>query len=122
MYNVLAEKQHFEDLIVFRKTKRMSGFNYKAIRSKYIAIANKVVQAGNHFIHEFQQGKEVNVPTSIGFLHHYRATCVDVGPGSLQTCLKGPVEIDRAMHKYKSQLLKNMNSVFLKLSRKCKLF
>ena len=117
-----AEKERFEDLIILRKTKRMSGFDYKAIRSKYIAIPNQVVQAGNHFIHEFQQGREVNVPTDIGFLHHYRATCVDVGPGSLRTCLKGPTEVDRTMYKYKAQLLKNMNSVFLKLSRKCKLF
>ena len=114
-----AEKERFEDLIILRKTKRMSGFNFKAIRSKYIAITNQVVEAGNHFIHDFQQGREVNVPTDIGFLHHYRATCVDVGPGSLRTCLKGPTEVDRAMHKYKAQLLKNMNSAFLILSQQC---
>ena len=70
MYKDLVEKEGFEDLIILRKTQRMSGFDYKAIRSKYIAITNQVVQAGNHFIHEFQQGREVNVPTSVGFLHH----------------------------------------------------
>ena len=99
----------------------MSGFNYKAIRSKYIAIANQVVQAGNHFVHELQLGKEVNIPTHIGFLHHYRATCVDVGPGSITRCLKGPNEVDRTMYKYKKQLMNNMNSVFLTLSQQCTL-
>ena len=120
-YNDSKEKERFEDLTILRKTKRMSGFSYKAIRSKYIAIANQVVQAGNHFIHEFQQGREVNVPTNIGFLHHYRATCVDVGPGSLQKCVKGPTEVDRTLYKYKAQLLKNMNSIFHKLSQQCNL-
>ena len=115
------EKGGFEDLIILRKTQRMSGFDYTAMRSKYIAITNQVVQAGNHFIHEFQQGREVNVPTSVGFLHHYRATCVDVGPGSLKKCLKGPTEVDQTMHKYKAQLLKNMNTEFLELSKQCKL-
>ena len=39
---------------------------------QYICIPAAVREAGNHFIWEFQRGTTLNVPISIGYLHHYR--------------------------------------------------
>ena len=121
-YNASVENDSFGDMIILRKTKRMHKFYPPALRSKYLAISNQVVQAGNHYIHEFQQGREVNVPTSVGFLHHYRATCADnTTKLDSKKCLIGPTVVDRTMYKYKENLLKNMNNVFQILRQQCKL-
>ena len=121
-YNASVENGSFGDMIILRKTKRMHKFYPPALRSKYLAISNQVIQAGNHYIHEFQQGREVNVPTSVGFLHHYRATCADnTTKLDSKKCLIGPTVVDRTMYKYKKQLLKNMNNVFQILRQQCKL-
>ena len=121
-YNASVENDSFGDMIILRKTKRMHKFYPPALRSKYLAISNQVIQAGNHYIHEFQQGREVNVPTSVGFLHHYRATCADnTTKLDSKKCLIGPTVVDRTMYKYKETLLKNMNNVFQILRQQCKL-
>ena len=121
-YNASVENDRFGDMIILRKTKRMHKFYPPALRSKYLAISNQVIQAGNHYIHEFQQGREVNVPTSVGFLHHYRATCADnTTKLDSKKCLIGPTVVDRTMYKYKENLLKNMNNVFQILRQQCKL-
>ena len=121
-YNASVENGSFGDMIILRKTKRMHKFYPPALRSKYLAISNQVIQAGNHYIHEFQQGREVNVPTSVGFLHHYRATCADnTTKLDSKKCLIGPTVVDRTMYKYKENLLKNMNNVFQILRHQCKL-
>ena len=108
-------------MIVFRKTRR-SKFSPPAKRSKYIAIPNQVVQAGNHFIHKFQQGKEVNVPPVIGFLHHYRSQCIINNKNvKFKKCLKIPSHVDRTIYKYKKKLIERMDKVFVALSRQCNL-
>ena len=112
----------FEKMIILRKTRRTSEFYPPAKRSKYIAIPNQVLQAGNHFIHWFQHGKELNVPPNNGFLHHYRATCADnTTKLDSKKCLIGPTVVDRTMYKYKEKLLKNMNNVFQIIHQQCKL-
>ena len=118
-YNASVKYGRFHDMIILRKTQRMHKFYPPALRSKYVAISNQVVQAGNHYIHEFQQGKEVNVPTSVGFLHHYRATCVDDEPDHPNKCIKDPTQVDRTIHKHKQKLLDSMDKVFLALSQQC---
>ena len=121
-YNASIENDRFGDMIILRKTKRMHKFYPPALRSKYLAISNQVVQAGNHYIHEFQQGREVNVPTSVGFLHHYRATCADnTTKKDSEKCLIGPTVVDRTMYKYKERLLNNMNNVYQIIHQQCKL-
>ena len=119
--NVSLANNMFETMIILRKTRRTSKFYPPAKRSKYIAIPTQVLQAGNHFIHWFQQGKEVNVPPNIGFLHHYRATCVDDEPDHPNKCIKDPTQVDRTIHKHKQKLLDSMNKVFLALSQQCNL-
>ena len=121
-YNASVENDRFGEMIILRKTKRMHKFYPPALRSKYLAISNQVVQAGNHYIHEFQQGREVNVPTSVGFLHHYRASCADnTTKKDSEKCVIGPTVVDRTMYKYKEKLLKNMNTVFQIIHEQCKL-
>lgn len=54
------------------KTRRKQKLHPPKQRSKYICLPYLVKEAGNHFVWEFLKGKTVNVPTFIGFLHHYR--------------------------------------------------
>jgi len=68
------ESQNWPSLRVLRKTRRKTKFNPQKQRSKYICIPRNVKEAGNHFIWEYAEGHNVNVPTSIGFLHHYRVS------------------------------------------------
>ena len=59
-------------LRTLQKTRRKQKFHPQKQRSKYICIPYFVKEAGNHFIWEFHHGRTLNVPTNIGFLHHYR--------------------------------------------------
>lgn len=59
-------------LRTLQKTRRRKKFHPQKQRSKYICIPYFVKEAGNHFIWEFYHGRTTNVPTHIGFLHHYR--------------------------------------------------
>ena len=54
------------------KTRRRQKFHPQKQRSKYICIPHFVKEVGNHFVWEFHHGRTLNVPTNIGFLHHYR--------------------------------------------------
>ena len=60
----------FEDLVFLWTTRRMSMFLLPGILLKYIVIIENVIQAGNHMNNDIQQGGELNVPPSVGFLHH----------------------------------------------------
>lgn len=101
---------------MLRKTRRKTKFNPQKQRSKYICIPRQVKEAGNHFIWEFQQGNNLNVPTNVGFLHHYRV-CEFGG----DDCVHAPNQVDRTVHKYQETLLQNVKKVILKLSDQCKL-
>ena len=133
--------ERLKEMYVLRKTRRKIKFYPPAIRSKYIAIPNQVVTAKNHLITEFHQGKEVNVPTDIGYLHHYRQDCAnyfwetrdflkihkpkvykEIHQLDAEYCLNGPTEIDRTMWKYKKKLLRQVNQIFQALSQQCHLF
>ena len=127
-----------KEMYVLRKTRRHLKFYPPAIRSKYIAISNQVVTAKNHIVSEFHLGKEVNVPTEIGYLHHYRANCANfysetrdllkqkvykrIHKLDAEYCLHAPTEVDRTMWKYKNKLLDQVNQVFQALSEQCQLF
>ena len=73
-------------------------------------------EAGNHFIWEFQQGNNINVPTNVGLLHHYRV-CEFGG----DDCVNAPNQVDRTVHKYQQTLLENVKQVVHRLSDQCKL-
>ncbi len=49
-----------------------------------------VREAGNHFIWEFSEGFNLNVPVSVGFLHHYRV-CEFGG----DDCVRTESKVDR---------------------------
>jgi hypothetical protein len=101
---------------VLRKTRRKTKFNPQKQRSKYICIPRQVKEAGNHFIWEFQQGNNLNVPTNVGVLHHYRV-CEFGG----DDCVNAPNQVDRKVHKYQQTLLENVKQVVSRLSDQCKL-
>ena len=108
----------WEKLIVLRKTSRTSMFLPPSSRSKYICVPKNVIKGGNHIIDEFLEGIEVNVPPSIGFLHHYRSHT----PKRAAANPTGRTVVDRTMHKYKDRLLNNIMGVLLDISQHCKLF
>ena len=130
-----------KEMYVLRKTRRHLEFYPPAIRSKYIAIPNQVVTATNHLITEFHLGKEVNVPTDIGYLHHYRKHCAlykwetrhfskkqqskffkRISQLDAKYCFDAPTKIDRTMWKYKNKLLRQVNQIFQAVSPQCHLF
>ena len=100
--------------IVLLKTRRTSAFIPPAVRSKYIGVPKNLIIGGNHFAEEFFEGIEVNVPTSIGFLHHYRSHTPE-----FHTADPGHTVVDRTIHKYKDRLLSNVHQVLLDISQQC---
>ena len=114
--SVSGDEELSTQLRVLRKTRRKTKFNPQKQRSKYICIPRQVKEAGNHFIWEYQQGSNLNVPTSVGFLHHYRV-CEFGG----DDCVHQSNQVDRTAHKYRHILLENVKKVILKLSDQCKL-
>ena len=104
--------------IVLLKTRRTSMFIPPAVRSKYIGVPKNLIVGGHHFVEEFFEGIEVNVPTSIGFLHHYRTHTPE---SSIHTADSGQTVVDRTMHKYKDRLLSNVNRVLSDISHQCNL-
>ena len=112
----LANGTLLKKFIVLLKTRRTSIFLPPAVRSKYIGVPKNLIIGGHHFVEEFFEGIEVNVPTSIGFLHHYRTHT----PG-FQTADPGQTVVDQTMHKYKDRLLSNVNRVLLDISQQCNL-
>ena len=93
-------------LRVLLKTRRKSKFNPQKQRSKYICIPRNVKEAGNHFIWEFSEGFNLNVPTGVGFLHHYRVC--EFGGGD---CIHTDSKVDRTAYKYRDELVANTNKV-----------
>ena len=112
----LANETLLKKFIVLLKTRRTSMFLPPAVRSKYIGVPKNLIIGGHHFVEEFFEGIEVNVPTSIGFLHHYRTHT----PG-FHTDDPGQTVVDQTMHKYKDRLLSNVNRVLLDISQQCNL-
>ena len=108
----------FKKFTVLHKTRRTNMFNPPAERSKYICVPKNLIIGGHHFVEEFFEGIEVNVPTSIGFLHHYRAHAPE---SSIHTADSGETVVDRTMHKYKDRLLSNVNRVLSDISQQCNL-
>ncbi|XP_023321421.1 uncharacterized protein LOC111696112 [Eurytemora carolleeae] len=93
-----------QELTALSKTKRKLKFHPPKQRSKYICIPSQVVEAGNHFVWEFKHGRTLNVPTSTGFLHHYRV-CEFGG----NDCIKNAhVEDKRIPNIWGRQLLNNI--------------
>jgi len=93
------------ELTAILKTKRKQKFHPPKQRSKYICIPSAVREAGNHFIWEFHHGRTLNVPTSIGFLHHYRV-CEFGGNDCINN---GYVEDTRIPETWGQELIKNIN-------------
>ena len=110
------ESRNWPALRILRKTRRKEKFNPQKQRSKYICVPRNVKEAGNHFIWEYSEGVNVNVPTSIGFLHHYRV-CEFGG----DDCVHTDSRVDRTVYRYRDLLVKNVEKVVLKLSRSCQL-
>lgn len=97
------------------KTRRKSKFNPQKQRSKYICIPKYVREAGNHFIWEFVDGYNVNVPVHVGFLHHYRV-CEFGG----DDCVHTDSKVDKTVaHQYKNELVRNVNTILQDLASKC---
>ena len=78
-----------------------------------------------------QQGNELNVPPSVGFMHHYRAKCVVLRNGiewmsgidpKSEIYLNNHTQVDRIMYRYKERLEKNINNVLLTLPKQCNQF
>jgi hypothetical protein len=101
-------------LRVLLKTRRKSKFNPQKQRSKYICVPRNVKEAGNHFIWEFSEGFNLNVPTSVGFLHHYRVC--EFGGGD---CIHTDSKVDRTAYKYRDDLVANTRKV-LEDNKECK--
>lgn len=110
------ESKNGPALRVLRKTRRKSKFNPQKQRSKYICIPRNVKEAGNHFIWEFARGSNLNVPTSHGFLHHYRV-CEFGG----DDCVHTDSQVDRTVYRYRDLLVKNVDKIVQKLSDRCQL-
>ena len=110
------ESRNWPALRILRKTRRKEKFNPQKQRSKYICVPRNVKEAGNHFIWEYSEGVNVNVPTSIGFLHHYRV-CEFGG----DDCVHTDNRVDRTVYRYRDLLVKNVEKVVQKLSDSCQL-
>ena len=105
-------------LRVLRHTRRKSKFNSLGDRSKYICVPQKIKEAGQHYIWEYQKGIPMHVATNIGFLHHYRSGCEFKGKNS---CTSDRTQVDQTVLIYKEVLLKNIKLVLSKLKKKCNL-
>ena len=103
-------------LRVLRKTRHLLPLWEHGMRSKYICIPNQVNHGGDHIIADFQKGREINVPPSIGFSHHYRNNC----PVS-RNITELPNEVDQTIYKYKDELLKNVKMILDKIADQCEL-
>ena len=118
-FNLSMEHEGLNQINVLLKTRHRSRISPHGVRSKYVCIPNKVIQAGNHILNEVGQGEEVNVPPRIGLLHHYREKCVLSKEQDYKSCLNEPSTVDRTAHKFKDKLLQGINEAFKRLSKHC---
>uniref|UniRef100_A0A8D9AU23 Glycosyltransferase family 92 protein n=1 Tax=Cacopsylla melanoneura TaxID=428564 RepID=A0A8D9AU23_9HEMI len=104
-------------LVSISKTKRKLKLHPHKQRSKYIIRPEHVVEVGNHFVWEFIPGHgSLNVPQNTGILHHYRI-CEFGG----NDCIKQKHVEDRTAHRYKTQLVANVEAVYDRLKQRCEL-
>ena len=96
------------------KTRRKSKLNPQKQRSKYVCVPRRVREAGNHFIWEFVDGYNLNVPPSAGLLHHYRV-CEFGG----DDCVRAENRSDRTALRYGEELLASVWAVLERLREKC---
>ena len=115
--NTLEKDPQYIPLRLLRKTRRRRKFNPHGERSKYICIPRQVKEAGTHLIYEYLVGSALNVPTNIGFSHHYRFC--DAGKVGMGDCTHDENEVDRTVYKYKDKLLTNVKTVLTKISEQC---
>ncbi|PSN34263.1 hypothetical protein C0J52_18765 [Blattella germanica] len=104
-------------LMTLRKTRRRSKLHPHKQRSKYLCRPEFVVEAGNHFIWEFEPGHgTLNVPPDAAILHHYRV-CEFGG----NDCIKTASVVDRTAYRYKDRLVSNVKAKWQELKAKCDL-
>uniref|UniRef100_A0A8D9E0A0 Glycosyltransferase family 92 protein n=1 Tax=Cacopsylla melanoneura TaxID=428564 RepID=A0A8D9E0A0_9HEMI len=104
-------------LVSISKTKRKLKLHPHKQRSKYIIRPEHVVEVGNHFVWEFIPGHgSLNVPQNTVILHHYRI-CEFGG----NDCIKQKHVEDRTAHRYKTQLVANVEAVYDRLKQRCEL-
>ena len=121
------------NLRVLKKTRHKIEFHPQTERSKYICVPRNINEVGNHFIWEFFQGKNFNVPTKFGYLHHYRYVCEEISwfqylkyyllkiiSGVDDHCIQKN-KIDQTMFAYQDELSKNVNKVVGKLLDQCQI-
>ncbi|XP_022236008.1 uncharacterized protein LOC111083656 [Limulus polyphemus] len=88
-------------LVTLERTMRKLKFHPHKQRSKCIVLPERVVEMGNHFVWEFLPGRAmVDIPSSIGFLHHYRI-CEFGG----NDCINTTSVVDRRIYRWKDQLV-----------------
>ncbi|XP_076366151.1 uncharacterized protein LOC143255023 [Tachypleus tridentatus] len=88
-------------LVTLERTTRKLKFHPHKQRSKCIMLPERVVEMGNHFVWEFLPGRAmVNIPSDIGFLHHYRI-CEFGG----NDCVNTTSVVDRRIYRWKDQLV-----------------
>ena len=76
-------------------------------------------EAGVHIIYEYHEGSTYNVPTNIGFSHHYRFC--EFGEVGMGDCNNDLTQVDRTVHKYQNTLLQNVKKALDTLADKCEL-
>ena len=70
---------------------------------------------------EYQKGIPLHVPENMGFLHHYRNSRESHKGDAKKNCGDEKHESDKHLHKFKLKLLKNVESVWRKVSKNCNL-
>ena len=91
-------------------------------RSKYICIPHKVKEAGIHFVWDYLKGIPLHVPENMGFLHHYRNGCESHNDDAKKNCADEKYVEDKHLYKFKLKLLKNVETVWRKMSKNCNLY
>ncbi|KAL1494409.1 hypothetical protein ABEB36_010012 [Hypothenemus hampei] len=105
------------NLVTLKKTRRKTKLHPHKQRSKYICRPELVIEAGNHFVWEFQPGHgTLNVPADAAILHHYRI-CEFGG----NDCIKTSSVVDRTAYRYMDSLTKTVRERYEQLKDKCSL-
>ncbi|KAJ8946301.1 hypothetical protein NQ318_004190, partial [Aromia moschata] len=105
------------NLVTMRKTRRRSKLHPHKQRSKYICRPELTVEAGNHFVWEFEPGHNtLNVPADAAILHHYRI-CEFGG----DDCIKTASVVDKTAYRYKDVLATAVGAQYDRLKTRCDL-
>ena len=111
-----SKDKHYIPLNVFRKTRRLTKFNPHGERSKYICVPRQIKESGTHMVHEYLVGSNLNVPTNISFVHHYRLCPLDADSVD---CANEATQVDRTAYKYKDMVVYNIKNVMAILAEQC---